>query len=80
MALSWLRCRYGCAAPVVGVFHMPDGCACWPERVQALCGQHAIKVEPLGAMRPTVVSYEWLLALAGLHQPPPVRVARDHAG
>lgn len=39
------KCRHGCADPVVGIYHIPEGCWCFPDQVQALCGQHAIKVE-----------------------------------
>lgn len=44
-AVDWdhLKCRHGCAHPVVGLYRAPDGCLCFPDPVQALCGQHAIK-------------------------------------
>jgi hypothetical protein len=38
-----LKCRHGCSSPVVGIYHAPNGCLCFPDPVQALCGQHAIK-------------------------------------
>jgi len=43
--LDWdkLRCRHGCDHPVVGLYHAPDGCICFPDPVQALCNQHAVK-------------------------------------
>lgn len=44
------RCRFGCSHPVVGVYWMPEGCACWRDPVQALCAQHASKAEPIGRM------------------------------
>lgn len=42
-ALADLKCRFGCDAPV-GLFHVPAGCWCWKDPVQALCAHHAIKV------------------------------------
>jgi hypothetical protein len=38
--LAALTCRFGCKSPVVGVFHVPAGCVCWRDPVQALCAQH----------------------------------------
>jgi hypothetical protein len=29
--------------PVVGLYSAPEGCICYPDRIQALSGQHAIK-------------------------------------
>jgi hypothetical protein len=37
--ISELKCRFGCDAPV-GIFYLPEGCACFPDRLQALCAQH----------------------------------------
>jgi hypothetical protein len=45
--LAQLRCRFGCDAPV-GIFHVPAGCLCWPDPVQALCAQHAVTAESAG--------------------------------
>lgn len=42
-----IRCRFGCAHPV-GIFWIPEGCACWPDPVQALCEQHFVKVQSDG--------------------------------
>jgi hypothetical protein len=42
---SKLKCRFGCDAAVVGIYHAPQGCVCWPDPVQALCAQHAIKAD-----------------------------------
>lgn len=44
---SKLRCRFGCEGPV-GVYHVPAGCICWPDPVQALCPQHIINAESDG--------------------------------
>lgn len=50
-ALSKIKCRFEpCSDPPIGVFHMDQGCVCYPDRVQALCGQHLYKAEPLGSM------------------------------
>ena len=45
--LTQIKCRFGCDAPV-GIFHMPEGCICWRDPVQALCAQHVIKAESSG--------------------------------
>jgi hypothetical protein len=42
-----LKCRFGCAHPI-GIYHIPKGCACWPDPVQALCAQHFIKAQSDG--------------------------------
>lgn len=39
-----VKCRFGCDTPAEGVYHVPDGCACWPDPVQALCAQHLHKI------------------------------------
>lgn len=46
--LAALKCRFGCDDAVVGIFHAPEGCHCWRDPVQALCAQHAIKMESTG--------------------------------
>jgi hypothetical protein len=45
--LAELRCRFGCDAPV-GIFHMPLGCICWRDPIQALCAQHIVTAESVG--------------------------------
>jgi hypothetical protein len=45
-----LRCRFGCDNPI-GIFYLPEGCACWDDPVQALCLQHYSKAEPIAGMR-----------------------------
>jgi hypothetical protein len=47
-AVPWEKfaCRFGCDPnnhPVVGLYFAPHGCHCYPDHIQALCGQHAIK-------------------------------------
>jgi hypothetical protein len=44
-AIDWqsLACRFGCDDPVIGLYFAPDGCWCFPDRIQALCEQHAVK-------------------------------------
>jgi hypothetical protein len=54
--LSDLKCRFGCEH-VVGIFYIPDGCVCWPDPVQALCGQHAIKSQSFGPIQ--LIVGEW---------------------
>ena len=50
-----LRCRFasrGCSSPAVSIWELSDGCSCFEhDRVQALCGQHAITCDPLGDAR-----------------------------
>lgn len=43
-----IRCRFGCADPVVAIVHVPEGCVCWPDPVQALCMAHLAKVQSPG--------------------------------
>jgi hypothetical protein len=42
-----IPCRFGCAG-AVGIFWVPQGCVCWPDPVQALCQQHAIRAQSTG--------------------------------
>jgi hypothetical protein len=48
MDLERLKCRFGCSSPVFGVYHLPEGCVCWPDPVQALCLQHSITAQSTG--------------------------------
>lgn len=48
--LENVRCRFGCDEPIYGVFHIPSGCVCWPDPVQALCWQHTEKAQSNGAI------------------------------
>lgn len=48
-ALRAVRCRFGCDAPVA-IYHVPQGCICWADPVQALCAQHALKAQSTGAI------------------------------
>ncbi len=51
-SLEWLQCsRKPCSGVVVGVYAFERGCACDAAQVQALCGQHLLRVEPCGEMR-----------------------------
>lgn len=47
--LANIKCRFGCDAPI-GIFHVPEGCICWRDPVQALCGQHLYKAESMGSV------------------------------
>ena len=45
-----VACRF-CAWVAVARFALPQGCACYPDdREQALCVQHVVNAEPIGAM------------------------------
>ena len=50
--IDWdtLRCRHGDSNPVAGLYHAPEGCICFPDPVQALCSQHAVKCMQNNAM------------------------------
>ena len=60
--IDWdkLQCRFATPyhnPPVAGIYHVPRGCICWPDPIQALCMQHFITAESAGpieclAMRP----------------------------
>jgi len=39
-----------CDSPAVAIFDMPEGCACRPEKTQALCSHHAFKTTPQAGM------------------------------
>lgn len=41
--LGAMTCRFGCDSGVVGLYSAPSGCICWPDKIQALCAQHAVK-------------------------------------
>ena len=44
-----MKCQR-CDDEAVAVFEFPEGCACSPEQVQALCAHHAFKATPRGGM------------------------------
>lgn len=52
--IKTVLCRHGCADPV-GIYHIPEGCNCFLDPVQALCAQHFVKLHSNGRMI-------WLLA------------------
>lgn len=56
MKLSDLKCRFGCDAPPVGVFHLAKGCVCFPDRIQALCEHHLNKSTDFGGLE-TIVDF-----------------------
>lgn len=56
-----LKCRFGCDE-VVGLFHVPQGCVCWTDPVQALCGQHAERAQSSGSI--TLIAGAWPESLA----------------
>lgn len=43
--LAELRCLHGDDSPVVGIFSAPAGCHCFTDKLQALCAQHASKIQ-----------------------------------
>ena len=42
--LRRVRCRFGCDEEPIGIYHVPGGCACFPDPVQALCAQHVVTI------------------------------------
>lgn len=60
-----MECRF-CGKPAIARFSMERGCMCYPEdREQALCPQHIVSAEPIGAMEVTEVldaeAWEWFV-------------------
>lgn len=45
--LENLKCRFGCEH-AIGIYHVPEGCICWRDPVQALCAQHLYSAESNG--------------------------------
>ena len=45
--LREVRCRFGCVDAAV-IVHVPEGCVCWQDQIQALCLQHYTKVQSCG--------------------------------
>jgi hypothetical protein len=57
--LTAVECRFsilGCRGEAVGIFHVPLGCVCWVDPVQALCAQHLEKAQSQG---PITCLYDW---------------------
>lgn len=44
-----VRCLF-CGDPAIGVYWLPEGCACRKDTMQALCDQHVGKCSPVGRM------------------------------
>lgn len=57
-----IRCKR-CDAFAAGIFWMPEGCVCSPDRLQALCLQHASKTRDTSIAGISEVTTEWLAAL-----------------
>lgn len=47
--MKTVKCRHGCDDPI-GIYHIPDGCNCFIDPIQALCAQHWTKVCSAGRM------------------------------
>ena len=61
--IDWdkLQCRFASPthnAPVIGIYHVPKGCICWPDPIQALCMQHFVTAESAGPIVCIVVRPE----------------------
>jgi hypothetical protein len=46
--LHKLKCRFGCGDPPVGIFHVPQGCVCFTDPLQALCLHHSERAQSEG--------------------------------
>jgi hypothetical protein len=68
MTETALKCRFGCDDPV-GVYHIPAGCVCWTDPVQALCWQHADKAQSQGPMELLLDLREPALTLKNIRLP-----------
>lgn len=62
--LAPIECRFGCKSPAVGIFHVPRGCVCWRDPVQALCAQHANEAQSNGPIVCILDFYEYTHAYA----------------
>lgn len=56
-----LRCRHGgelhhARAPVVALVHVPGGCVCFSDPVQALCRQHLERLQDGGRIPVTIIA------------------------
>lgn len=46
-----LKCSRGCKTEAVGVYYLNKGCYCDSSKIQWLCAQHLVQLEPLGKMK-----------------------------
>lgn len=44
-----INCRHGCDNPT-SLYYFDQGCACFPDQIQALCNQHIYKANPINGM------------------------------
>jgi hypothetical protein len=58
MGVDWeaVPCRHGGHAHAAGIYHIPEGCNCFSDPIQALCEQHFIKLHSTGPIT-TIVSW-----------------------
>lgn len=56
-----IQCIRGCDSPAVGVYWLNKGCACDHRRLQWLCAQHLVKLEPIDKMRCLLVIHPMTL-------------------
>lgn len=69
-----VKCRHGCVDEPIGIYHIPEGCNCFPDPIQALCAQHFVKLHSTGRMI-------WLLARVETNLTrslSAIRIALDH--
>lgn len=55
---SHIDCRFaelGCRSPAAEIVHVPIGCVCWDDPIQALCHQHLLTIESRGPIETILV-------------------------
>lgn len=59
--IDWeaLACRHGDKGHVVALVHIPKGCWCFPDPVQALCLQHLHKAQSMGPITIIATCLVW---------------------
>lgn len=53
-----LKCCRGCSEPAIGIYWLNKGCACDTRKLQWLCIQHLVKLEPIDKMKCLLKIYE----------------------
>ena len=53
-----LKCCRGCDSPAIGIYWLNKGCYCDKRKLQWLCAQHWVKLEPLDKMKCLAIIHE----------------------
>lgn len=46
--IKTVRCRFGCTDMPIGIYHVPEGCICYRDPIQALCAHHFSRAQSEG--------------------------------